>query len=57
MRLKKFLFFATLIWLNSTLLSSQVITLDEIQKKAESNYPAVAQYGIIEKTKDLHREC
>ena len=53
MRLKKFLFFATLIWLNSTLVSSQVITLDEVQKKAESNYPAVAQYGIIEKTKDF----
>lgn len=53
MRLKKFLFFATLIWLNSTLVSSQVITLDEVQKKAESNYPAVAQYGIIEKTKNF----
>jgi len=53
MRLKIFLFFAALIWLNSSLVSSQVITLDEIQKKAESNYPAVAQYGIIEKTKDF----
>jgi len=53
MRLKIFLFFAALIWLNSSLVSSQVITLDEIQKKAESNYPAVAQYGIIEKTKNF----
>lgn len=53
MRLKIFFFFAALIWLNSSLVSSQVITLDEIQKKAESNYPAVAQYGIIEKTKDF----
>ncbi len=53
MRLKIFLFFAALIWLNSSLVSSQVITLDEIQKKAESNYPAVTQYGIIEKTKDF----
>ena len=53
MRLKIFLFFAALIWLNSSLVSSQVITLDEIQKKAESNYPAVAQYDIIEKTKDF----
>ena len=42
MRLKIFLFFAALIWLNGSLVSSQVITLDEIQKKAESNYPAVS---------------
>ena len=53
MRLKIFLFFAALIWLNSSLVSSQVITLSEIQKMAEANYPAVAQYGIIEKTKDF----
>ncbi|HBQ55705.1 MAG TPA: transporter, partial [Porphyromonadaceae bacterium] len=53
MRLKIFLFFAALIWLNSSLVSSQVITLSEIQKMAEANYPAIARYDIIEKTKDF----
>lgn len=52
MKFKTFLLCVGLIWLNSTLVFSQIITLDEIQKKTEANYPAIAQYDIIEKTKN-----
>ena len=54
MRLKTSILFIGLIWLNSTLVLSQIITLDEIQKKTEANYPAIAQYDIIEKTKNFN---
>lgn len=35
----------------STLAMAQVVTLDEMQAKVEANWPAIARYGIIEKTK------
>jgi outer membrane protein TolC len=34
--------------------SAQIITIDECQVKAEANYPAIAQYDIIEKTKEFN---
>ncbi len=49
MRPKTFLLFLGLIWLNIILASGQVITLDEMQVKAKTNYPAIARYNIIEK--------
>jgi len=42
-----------LTWLNCMFAPAQIITLNEIQKKAEANYPAMARYDIIEKTKDF----
>ncbi|WP_286834158.1 MULTISPECIES: TolC family protein [unclassified Proteiniphilum] len=51
MRPKTFLLFLGLIWLNIILASGQVITLDEMQVKAKTNYPAIARYNIIEKTR------
>lgn len=53
MRPKTFLLFLGLIWLNIILASGQVITLDEMQVKAKTNYPAIARYNIIEKTRDF----
>lgn len=32
---------------------AQTITLDEIQQKASSHYPAIARYEIIEKSKQF----
>ena len=52
MRLKTFLLLAGMIWMLSTVAVGQIVTLDEIQQKAEANYPAIARYGIIEKTKN-----
>ncbi len=40
----------SLICMNSVLLPAQIITLSEMQQKAEANYPAIARYDIIEKT-------
>lgn len=53
MKPKTFLLFVELTWLNSMLVPAQLVTLDEIQQKAEANYPAIARYDIIEKTKDF----
>jgi len=53
MKPKTFLLFVGLTWLNSMLVPAQLVTLDEIQQKAEANYPAIARYDIIEKTKDF----
>lgn len=53
MRSKKILLLMGLIWLNCMHASAQIITLNEIQKKAEANYPAIARYDIIEKTKNF----
>ena len=51
MRRKRLSLLVGLIWMFSTLAMSQVVTLDEIQTKVEANWPAIARYGIIEKTK------
>ncbi|HBG58493.1 MULTISPECIES: TolC family protein [unclassified Proteiniphilum] len=53
MRLKKILFVAVTICLNSMITHAQLITLGEVQKMAETNYPAIARYDIIEKTKEF----
>lgn len=53
MRSKKILLWMGLTWLNCMFAPAQIITLNEIQKKAEANYPAMARYDIIEKTKDF----
>lgn len=53
MNLKTFLLLVGLIGLNSMFVPAQVITLNEIQKMAEANYPAIARYDIIEKTKEF----
>ncbi len=53
MKPKTFLLFAGLVWLNSMLVPAQLVTLDEIQQKAEANYPAIARYDMIEKTKNF----
>lgn len=53
MRSKKIFLLMGLICVNSLLLPAQIITLNEIQKKAETNYPAIARYDIIEKTKEF----
>ena len=54
MRSKKILLLMGLIWLNCILVPAQIITLNEIQRKAEANYPAIARYGIIEQTKNYN---
>ncbi len=51
MRRKRFSLLAGLICMFSTLAMAQVVTLDEMQAKVEANWPAIARYGIIEKTK------
>ncbi|MDD2589376.1 MAG: TolC family protein [Fermentimonas sp.] len=40
--------------MNSFFVSAQIITIDEVQEKAEANYPAIARYDIIEKTKEFN---
>ncbi|MEA5080480.1 MAG: TolC family protein [Dysgonamonadaceae bacterium] len=42
-----------LIWLNTFNVIGQSITLDDCQEKAAANYPAIARYDIIEKTKNF----
>jgi hypothetical protein len=32
-----------MIWMLSTVAVGQIVTLDEIQQKAEANYPAIAR--------------
>lgn len=54
MRLKIMLFLIVLISMNSFFVSAQIITIDEVQEKAEANYPAIARYDIIEKTKEFN---
>lgn len=51
MRLKNFVILSVYVCLSITTIQSQTITLNEIQTLAEANYPAVAKYNIIEKTK------
>lgn len=51
MRLKKIVILSVYVCLSITTIQSQTITLNEIQTLAEANYPAVAKYNIIEKTK------
>lgn len=51
MKSKKLLLSIGLICVNSLFLQAQIITLNEVQKMAEANYPAMARYDIIEKTK------
>lgn len=51
MRLKNFVILSVYVCLSVTTIQSQTITLNEIQKLAEANYPAVAKYNIIEKTR------
>src|SRR5690606_35326687 len=53
MKSKKFLLSIGLICINSLLLRAQIITLGEVQKMAEANYPAIARYDIVEKTKEF----
>ena len=54
MRLKIMLFLIVIISMNSFFVSAQIITIDEVQEKAEANYPAIARYDIIEKTKEFN---
>ena len=54
MRFRTLLLFVALIGLNSRFVSAQIVTIDECQEKAESNYPAIVQYDIIEKTKEFN---
>lgn len=51
MKSKKLLLSIGLICVNSLFLQAQIITLNEVQMMAEANYPAMARYDIIEKTK------
>ncbi len=53
MRIKRILLLAAPILLNGMIAQAQIITLDEVQKMAETNYPAIARYDIIEKTKNF----
>ena len=54
MQPKKLLLLTVFMTTNILFISSQIITIDECQEKAEANYPAVVQYGIIEKTKEYN---
>lgn len=54
MRLRTVLLLIVLIRVNIMFVSAQIITIDECQVKAEANYPAIAQYDIIEKTKEFN---
>ncbi|MFA7104729.1 MAG: TolC family protein [Dysgonamonadaceae bacterium] len=56
MSLKLSLPLVVLIWLNIVVVFGQTITIDECQQKATANYPAIAQYDIIEKTKNFNIE-
>lgn len=49
----KILLLVVPILLNGMIAQAQIITLDEVQKMAETNYPAIARYDIIEKTKNF----
>lgn len=42
-----------LLWLQQLPLTSQSITIEECWQRAEANYPAIARYGIIEKTRQF----
>lgn len=53
MSTKTLLSLVMLIWLQSLPVTSQIITIEECRQMAEANYPAVARYGIIEKTKQF----
>lgn len=53
MRIKRILLLAVPILLNGMIAQAQIITLEEVQKMAETNYPAIARYNIIEKTKNF----
>lgn len=53
MRSKKIFLLMSLACMNSVLLPAQIVTLSEMQQKAEANYPAIARYDIIEKTKEF----
>jgi outer membrane protein TolC len=54
MRLKTLLLLIVLILVNTLFVAGQTITIDDCQEKAEANYPAIARYDIIEKTKDFN---
>lgn len=54
MRLKTLLLLISLILVNTLFVAGQTITIDDCQKKAEANYPAIARYDIIEKTKEFN---
>lgn len=54
MRLRTVLLLIVLIRVNIMFVSAQIITIDECQVKAEANYPAIAQYDVIEKTKEFN---
>ena len=54
MRLKTLLLVISLISVNTLFVAGQTITIDDCQKKAEANYPAIARYDIIEKTKEFN---
>ncbi len=54
MRLKILLLLIVSFSVNLQFVSAQIITIDEVQEKAEANYPAIARYDIIEKTKEFN---
>jgi outer membrane protein TolC len=54
MRFKTLLLLIISLSVNTLFVASQTITIDYCQEKAESNYPAIARYDIIEKTKEFN---
>lgn len=50
-RMRTWLLFVVLIGSSTRFISAQVVTLDEMQAKVETNWPVISRYGIIEKTK------
>ena len=54
MRLKTLLLLISLILVNTLFVAGQTITIDDCQKKAEANYPAIVRYDLIEQTKSFN---
>ncbi len=54
MKLKLILLLAIFVGMNAIYATAQSITIDECQEKAAANYPAIAQYDVIEQTKNYN---
>lgn len=54
MNLKTTLLLAAFTGLGTTVSTAQLLTIDECQEKAAAHYPAIAQYDIIEQTKNFN---
>lgn len=53
MQFRTLLFFILITGINSDLFSVKQITIDECQERVRANYPAIAQYDIIEKSREF----